>query len=62
MDLVADVFIDVPDEIDISDMRSKGPQPDEQFLPETPGAQSFLSRNASPCLIGLRVSVGSKII
>ncbi|XP_024356450.1 ubiquitin carboxyl-terminal hydrolase 14 [Physcomitrium patens] len=31
-----DVFIDVPDEIDISDMRSKGPQPDEQFLPETP--------------------------
>jgi len=34
--LAADVFVDVPDEIDISDMRSSGLQPDEQLLPETP--------------------------
>ncbi|KAG0563124.1 hypothetical protein KC19_8G006500 [Ceratodon purpureus] len=31
-----DVFVDVPDEIDISNMRSNGMQPDEQLLPETP--------------------------
>ncbi|BBN00627.1 ubiquitin carboxyl-terminal hydrolase 5/13 [Marchantia polymorpha subsp. ruderalis] len=30
-----DVFIDVPDEIDISYMRGKGLQPDEELLPET---------------------------
>ncbi|KAL3696589.1 hypothetical protein R1sor_010665 [Riccia sorocarpa] len=30
-----DVFIDVPDEIDISYMRAKGLQPDEELLPET---------------------------
>ena len=35
--LFADVFVDVPDEIDINCMRSKGLQPDEQLLPETPG-------------------------
>jgi hypothetical protein len=29
--------VDVPDEIDISDMRSNGMQPDEQLLPDTPG-------------------------
>jgi ubiquitin carboxyl-terminal hydrolase 5/13 len=31
-----DVFVDVPDEIDISEMRSTGMQPDEELLPETP--------------------------
>lgn len=42
-DLAADVFVDVPDEIDISDMRSQGMQPDEQPLPETPGLYFLLT-------------------
>nr|GMD61382.1 Ubiquitin carboxyl-terminal hydrolase 14 [Ipomoea batatas] len=29
-----DVYIDVPDTIDISDMRSRGLQPGEELLPE----------------------------
>jgi hypothetical protein len=33
----ADVFVDVPDELDISSMRGQGLQPDEQLLPETAG-------------------------
>lgn len=33
--------MDVPDEIDISEMRSSGMQPDEQLLPETPGLYSL---------------------
>jgi hypothetical protein len=37
----ADVFVDVPDELDISSMRGQGLQPDEQLLPETAGV--FLS-------------------
>ncbi len=37
----ADVFVDVPDELDISSMRGQGLQPDEQLLPETAG--DFLS-------------------
>jgi uncharacterized UBP type Zn finger protein len=36
-----DVFVDVPDELDISSMRGQGLQPDEQLLPETAGV--FLS-------------------
>jgi ubiquitin carboxyl-terminal hydrolase 5/13 len=32
-----DVFVDVPDELDISSMRGQGLQPDEQLLPETAG-------------------------
>jgi ubiquitin carboxyl-terminal hydrolase 5/13 len=31
---VSDVYIDVPDTIDISHMRSKGVQPGEELLPE----------------------------
>jgi len=31
----SDVYIDVPDVIDISHMRSKGVQPGEELLPET---------------------------
>jgi hypothetical protein len=31
---VADVYIDVPDVIDISHMRSKGLQPGEELLPD----------------------------
>ncbi|KAL2643337.1 hypothetical protein R1flu_010924 [Riccia fluitans] len=34
-----DVFVDVPDEIDISYMRAKGLQPDEELLPETGEAE-----------------------
>lgn len=37
---VSDVYIDVPDIIDISHMRSKGLQPGEELLPET-GMLSF---------------------
>lgn len=36
-----DVFVDVPDEIDISYMRSKGLQPGEELLPEARGAFSY---------------------
>lgn len=50
--LFADVFVDVPDEIDINCMRSKGLQPDEQLLPETPG----LCLTCCLYLLGLLVS------
>lgn len=31
---IADVYIDVPDTIDLSNMRSKGLQPSEELLPD----------------------------
>lgn len=34
---ILDVYIDVPDIIDISHMRSKGLQPGEEILPESSG-------------------------
>jgi len=54
--------VDVPDELDISNMRSNGMQPDEQLLPETPGL-FFLSTWTFFALLALvPIVIGFEIV
>ncbi|KAL0311079.1 UNVERIFIED_CONTAM: Ubiquitin carboxyl-terminal hydrolase 14 [Sesamum angustifolium] len=51
-----DVYIDVPDTIDISNMRSKGLQPGEELLPDCAAEDGGL--NANEDIVGQLVSMG----
>ncbi|KMS98384.1 hypothetical protein BVRB_4g093360 isoform D [Beta vulgaris subsp. vulgaris] len=53
-----DVYIDVPDIIDISHMRSKGLQPGEEILPEIDGEAEFTGPVANEDIVSQLLSMG----
>lgn len=53
-DVLTDISLDVPDEIDLSFLRGKGIQPNEEELPESPpegGGESLAQFLLMKCLI-----------
>jgi ubiquitin carboxyl-terminal hydrolase 5/13 len=54
----ADVFVDVPDELDISSMRGQGLQPDEQLLPETAGPTDQVGAAADEAIVAQLATMG----
>ncbi|CAM6037602.1 unnamed protein product [Sphagnum compactum] len=53
-----DVFVDVPDELDISSMRGQGLQPDEQLLPETAGPTDQVGAAADEAIVAQLATMG----
>lgn len=56
-----DVDVDVPDELDLSDLRFDGPKPDEDLLPNDVDVPSVLPQNKAAINQSLVQQVGSRV-